>query len=136
MLAARAVRLGIGAGGTAKTPPRRGRKANGVPGTPPRKRLTGRGCPARGRGQTPRRRKKRRRAAPAGRAAAFAVIWLYGRQLPYGRSSSFSRLCQTFCTSSLSSSASSSLPILVSWSGSVSVVVVVGTMATSADKNS
>ena len=66
----------------------------------------------------------------------FALIWLYGRQLPYGRSSSFSRLCQTFCTSSLSSSASSSLPILVSWSGSVSVVVVVGTMATSADKNS
>ena len=36
-----------------------------------------------------------------------------------GRSSSFSRLCQTFWTSSLSSSASSSLPISFSWSGSV-----------------
>ena len=34
---------------------------------------------------------------------------------PYsGRSSSFSRLCQTFCTSSLSSRASSSLPISLS----------------------
>ena len=36
---------------------------------------------------------------------------MQGKQPYSGRSSSFSRLCQTFCTSSLSSRASSSLPI-------------------------
>jgi len=51
-----------------------------------------------------------------------------------GRSSSFSRLCQTFWTSSLSSSASSSLPISFSWSGSVRRVVVMGTMARSSER--
>ena len=49
------------------------------------------------------------------------------------RSSSFSRLCQAFCTSSSSSRASSSLAMLAIWSGSVRVVVVVGTIATSAE---
>ena len=51
-----------------------------------------------------------------------------------GRSSSFSRLCQTFCTSSFSSRASSSLPMAFSWSGSVRRVVVMGTMARSSDR--
>ena len=47
---------------------------------------------------------------------------------------SLSQLCQTFCTSSFSSRASSSLPMAFSWSGSVRRVVVMGTMARSSDR--
>lgn len=51
-------------------------------------------------------------------------------------SSSFSRLCQTFWTSSSSSRASSSLAMLAIWSASPRAVVVAGTWATSAEMNS